>query len=334
MTTHRLTRALSTLQEAVVRSRAVDVLGRLRPYSTASRPDVQAVLQVFADLTVGQARFGPSERALLAALQLQVVLDTGWWARLVTALSRSTIPEELATNLVNLCARLEMVATGFPALAALLDAPEPVEAPPLIRPGALILTVAGKNGLTPSLTQTGQALDAVNQLWAGCETLTGYSGTLHLVAVQPGPATTLHFDGEAEPLAELHGLLMSILEQVDLLPNLSAEQHAISVPPMLDLLDRIGRSGRADAMRVRNAIETGVRNLLQAGCSLSDPDEPVTGMPPHPLASHDRTGDDDLDLDAGHLARVIADERRQLVPVVSEPARPPRQPSAGAARAP
>lgn len=314
MMPQRLAYALVTLQGAVVRSRAVDVLGRLRPYSTASRPEVHAVMQVFADLTAGQAQFGRPERDLLEALQLDVLLDTGWWARLVTALSRATMPDDLASSLVTLCARLEMVASGFTALAALLDKLEPEEPRLSTNPAALTLSVSGEDGRSPSLEQVGRAIEAVNQLWSGSEMLSGTSGTLYLMGVDPGPETMLHFDGETETLEELRGLLGSVLEQTDRLPNVAPEQHAALVPPMLPVLERIGRSGRADAMRVRNGVEVGIRNLLQARCSLNRMEPVPGGLRAHAaqLPVHAPT---EFDLAAGHLAQVIADERRQLLPV-------------------
>lgn len=318
MVENPIVRALNTLQCAIVHSRAVDVLGSLRPQSNAVRPELPAVLQVFADLWAEQAQFGKAERAVLEATQLQILLETAWWARLVTALTRRIMSEDMAADLTGLCARLELVASGLPALAALLDVSDLAIKP--TPAGLLVVSVTGLVGQPPSLTQIASAIEAVNQLWVVAEILAGQSGTFHLVATEPGPEMTLHFNGEAEPLEELRALLVSVQEQTGRLPNASVEQQAALVPPMLPVLDRIGRSGRSDALRVRSAVESGVRHFLQAGCNLrpehgvrpeeeprSEP-EPEQHAEPGRLAVSAASND----YDASHLARLIAEERRQL----------------------
>ena len=323
-------RALNAVQDAITQSRAVSVLAGVRAAEAHSRPDVHAVLQVFASLSIEQARFGEVEFAIVHAAQLQPILEAAWWAKLVTAVCRATMPDDLAAELIKLSAHLDMVTDGFPALAALIDSPGQRTLPTPV--GSLVVIVTGPAEQSPALTQIASAIEAVNQLWSVAEVLTGQSGKLSLVSTQFGDTTELHFDGQREPLQELSQLLTSVNEQTGRLPSASSEQHAALVPPMLPILDRIGRSGRSDSLRVRTAVESGVRHFLQAGCSLR-PGEPAMAPPAPPLPTESRSrvrfaartpAPPKPEQDASYLAKVIAEERRQVEAVGDVPRRGPQ----------
>ena len=338
MVPHRLARALSRLHDIVTRSGVTDVLGPLRLHSTRPRPEVHALLQSFAYLSAGQAEFGEPERALLKAMNLDPLIEAAWWANLITAVTRSAMPDDLAAGLIELCARLEVVSGGFPAMAGLIDS---LAGPGDVETGSLTLTLAGRSSEQPALNRVADVLQGLSQLWTVAEELTGHRGVLRLVATSPGTTMSLHFDGLDEPLSELRSLLVSISEQTARMPNIPSEQHAALVPEMLPVMDRITRSSRADAARLRTAIESGVRHLLEAGASLPEgPVPPNLRSEPRPARTEISSGSSTRTPpgfassasvspaalipaepppphgfspeDIGHLADVIAEERRQL----------------------
>ncbi len=322
MAANRLARALTKLHDTITKSAVVDVLGPFRLYSDLPRPKITAVLQCFAALSAATSQFGDAERGVLVALDIATLADPDWWARVISAISRSSIPDELASEVTELCARLQVVINGFPVLARLAEASTTA---PLEQQG-LALTLPGRGGEPPTLGRVAATIEAVNQLWSAAEELTGHRATLRLAGTEPGPTMTLYFDGQAEPLAELLDLLASVWEQVARLPGIPAEQHAALVPEMLPVMDRIGRSGRSDALRVRGAVEAGVRRLLEAGCSMlgrpAPPEAPVGRVSPTrpvmvPAATFQTSPDPHATPalsgeDLTHLANVIAEERRQL----------------------
>ena len=328
MTPDKLALAFSRLHGTLVQSQAAAVLEPLRPFATRPKPDLQALLHVFTALVSGQAQFGEAERSLLAAFGLHPVVDTAWWAALITACTRSTMNHEAAAMIERIHSRLQIATETFPALARLLNEPatnQPVEQ------GGVVLLVPGVDGAPPVLARVATVIDALGQLWTVAEDLTGQRGALRLTGMEPGPTLAIHFDGLSEPLLELHLLLVSIWDQTARLARVPPEQHPAMVPEMLPVMQRIGQSGRADALRVRSAVESGVRRLLEAGCTLpSDPrmaEPPVaeyrtaavpnTAAPPSWGKPPEAAGPTEDDL--SHLAAVIAQERSQLKQV--EPGR-------------
>lgn len=323
---NRLTRALGRVHEVVARSGATDVLGRLRPCSPAARPELHTLLQCFATWSAAHPQFDEPELALLAALDLSVLVDPVWWAQVVTATTRATMQDDLGASLVATCARLDVVAASFPAMMTLLASPANGAAPDA---GSLVVTLTGAGGEPPALTRVAAAIEAVHQLWTVAGDLTGQRGLLHLLATDPGPTMALHFDGAAEPLLELRAILASVREQAARLADMAPVQQAALVPEMLPVMDRIGRGGRSDALRVRGAVENGVRRLLEAGVSLhgapSPAESPASAVRPVKRAVSDSsagalTAADLAVADVGHLAEVIAEERRQLE-MAAEPKR-------------
>ncbi len=327
MRSHSLAGALIRLHDAIGRSGAAEKLAPFRPCAPLPRPGIQAVLETYAALSVEQAGFGAAERSLVAAVGLEPLMDTAWWSTLVTALTRPVLSDALSAQLDDLWSRLQLVTSTFPALAALASAPDQ---PSQAAPSGLVLHVAGEDAMPPSLPRIAGVLEAVSQLWWVAEELTGQRGMLQLVAIVPGVTASLHFDGLDEPMDELRMLLASVWDQALRLPNVSPEQYPALVPGTLPVLDRIGRSGRADAVRVRTATESSVRRLLEAGYVL--PVEPVSvtaGILPAAPARPRPAVEDQIEPvrppglseeDISHLAAVIAEERRQL-----KQAGPPRR---------
>ncbi len=298
----------------------MEVLAPWRPDSDQKRPEIHRLLETFAGLSSGYAQFGEPERALVKALMLNPLVDTAWWARLITAATRSNVPDEISSELTGMVARLQFVADGFPALAALLE--ESSSAGDADAPG-IVLTLLGSDQDPVSLERVAGAIQGVHELWTVAQDLTGEPGALQLVGSDPGPTTALYFDGAADPLVELRSLLISVWSNAARLPGVPAEQQAALIPDMLPVLERIGRE--VDAARIRSTIESGARRLLEADCSLrgldlatiTAPEPPVYAAPPraNPLPTLDFSSDD-----MGYLAEVIAEERRQL-----QHAGPPRR---------
>lgn len=312
----QLALAFRRLHLALTESRAASVLEPLRPYSGTPKPDVQALLRVFAALSSAQAQFGEVERSLLTAFGLLAVVDTAWWAALITACTRATMNDEAASMIEETHARLQIAIESFPALATLLDLPSGIEPP---GPAGLAMLLPGLDGAPPTLTRVASAIEAVNQLWTVAEELTGNREPLCLMGTTPGPMMVLHFDGPSEPLAEMRALLASIGEQADRLPQMPVERHPALVSEMLPVMQRIGQSGRSDAMRLRSAVEGGVRRLLEAGCTLRPPLEAEaigsagpSGSPAKPAWGQPQAATGLGDDDAVRLATVIAEERSQL----------------------
>ena len=315
MTLHTLATAFTRLHAAIVHSRAVAVLEPMRPHATKPKPDVETLLTVFAAMSPGQTQFNEAEHALLTAFGLQAVTDTAWWAAVITACSRPGLSDQAASMVDGVHTRLQVAAETFPALARLIDA---TVATPALELEGIALLLPGLGGAPPALARVSSTIEAMNQLWTVAEDLTGQRGALHLVGMVPGPTMALHFDGLAEPLAELRALLVSIWEQTARLPRIPARQQPALVPDMLPVMERIGQSGRSDALRVRSAVEDGVRRLLEAGCTLPAATQPAAAVPVTARAKPTAVtvlAEDDI----SHLAAVIAEERSQLVR--AEPAR-------------
>ena len=317
MVPSRLARAFSRLHATVIRLRVMEVLAPLRPYSDQKRPEIHALLETFAGFTAGYSQFGEPERALLRALKLTALVDATWWAKLVTAASRSNVPDDVASELTGIVARLQFVSDGFPAIAGML---EESRADADADSNGLVLMLGGTDQDPVSLERVAGAIQGVHELWTVAQDLTGEPGALQLLATDPGLTTALYFDGAADPLVELRALLISVWSNAARLPGVPAEQQAALIPDMLPVMERIGRGD--GATRIRGMIESGARRLLEANCKLrgmelaasaapeaSVPTTPVRGNPvPTPdLASDDMT----------HLAEVIAEERRQLQPAGS-----------------
>ena len=315
MTPSKLALAFSRLHVAITGSNAAAVLEPLCPYGTAPKPDLTALLHVFATLSSAQAQFGEAERSVLAAFGLQAVTDTAWWATLITACTRATMNDEAASMIEEIHARLRIAMDTFPALAGLVDVTQAV----LPDVNGVVILLPGIGGVPPSLARVAGAIEALNQLWTVAEELTGHRGALCLIRTEPGATMALHFDGHAEPLAELRALLASIWDQMARLPKLPPEQHPALVAEMLPVMQRIGQSGRSDAMRVRSAVEGGVRRLLEAGCTLPVAAPAIRGPRPAtapasaPVTAAKSPAAKALDEDdISHLAAVIAEERSQL----------------------
>jgi hypothetical protein len=329
MMPNRLARAFGRLHASVTRSRVLEVVGPLRLYATEERPEVRALLETFAELSTGHAQFGEPERALLGALGLTCLVDATWWARLVAAAARASVPDDVATDLLEMRARLQFVVSGFPALAGLLEDRAVVTEG---EPNGLVLTLPTADGGPASLTRVASAIQGVNELWTVANDLTGQPGPLQLVATEPGPPTSpmtsLCFDGAPDPLDELRNLLIAVWGISAQLAGTPIEQQAALIPDKLPVMERIGRHGRGHGAHIRDTIETGVRHLLDANCSLpgmppTAPLDPApadlttvaaSALPVHtaslraaPLATQGLSSDD-----MSHLAEVIAEERRQL----------------------
>ena len=329
MMPNRLARAFGRLHASVTRSRVMDVVAPLRLYATEQRPEVRALLETFAELSTGHAQFGEPERVLLKALDLGCLVDSAWWAGLIAATARASVPDDVATDLLEMRARLKFVVDGFPALAGLLEdqgSAADGEA------NGLVLHLPTTDGGAASLTRIASAIQGVNELWTVAEDLTGQPGPLQLVATDPGPptspTTSLCFDGSPDPLDELRGLLIAVWDISAQLAGTPIAQQAALIPDKLPVMERIGRHGRGHGARIRGTIETGVRHLLEANCSLPGMPPPI---PPDPVAT-DLTTVAAADLpipaaslrpvplptqglspdDMSHLAEVIAEERRQL----------------------
>ena len=114
MQSDSLAHAFSALHHAVLQSNIIPTIGPWRLNSDQPRPDVTALLQAFAAFSAHQAQFGETERALLAALDLEALADPAWWAGLIKATTRANLPDEFSAGIVELCARLQVVSSGFP----------------------------------------------------------------------------------------------------------------------------------------------------------------------------------------------------------------------------
>jgi hypothetical protein len=320
----RLARAFGRLHASITRSRVMEVVVPLRLYATEQRPDVRALLEAFAEFSAGHAQFGEPEQALLQALGLACLVDASWWARLVAAVARASVPDDVAAELLEMRARLQFVVDGFPAMAGLLEDQGAVADD---EANGLVLNLPTTDGRPASLTRVASAVQAMSELWTVAEDLTGQPGPLQLVATESGAMTSLCFDGAPDPLDELRALLIAVWEISAQLAGTPIDQQAALIPDKLPVMDRIGRRGRGHGTRIRGTIESGVRHMLAANCSLpgvrpapSGPggtatttaaasELPVTTAslravpPPTQAPSPD---------EMSHLAEVIAEERRQL----------------------
>ena len=304
-----LARALETLHGVIEDSRVAETLAPLGLYSSLPRPSGNSLLQCFARIAVGQEAFGDIEQTLIEGLSLQPIVDTGWWAQLIAIASRSALSETKAEEVAALCARLQVLRGGLPMFARLLDATaQPAQ------PGIedLIVTFTGSDAGAPALPRITAATHAVNQLWIVLQELARQPADLRLDGYEPGQTALLAFSGPSTAVHELKDLLHSVTEQSARLIRFRPEQRAVATARLLPVTERIARSGRDDAARLRSMVEDGVAAFLRAGCIVQDQRPPETApqadlQPATPQSMLNQE-------DAANLAEIILEERRRLWP--------------------
>lgn len=311
-----LARALRAVHRALEDCRAAEILAPLGLYSSAPLPGGDILLQCFAALSIRQASFQEPERRLISALALQSLVEPAWWARLVAGASRSSISDSLSSEVSDLCARIRVLGENLPALAGMIES-----GARRFRAGMqeVCVEIVSGDGETPALEQVADAIVAVNQFWSVIRDLAGSTARLHLFVCDPAEANLI-LAGPPDLVEELTAVLSSVEQQavrVDMLPM--AERPAV-MAPQLPIVERIDRSGHADAVAMHAKVEVAVRKYMEAGAMLRTPDGDVAAAIRPEAADAGR---------AGGLDDLIADERSRL-----QPSNQPEPAKRGGARTP
>jgi hypothetical protein len=337
-------RAMEAVQRALDGSRVEQMLRALQPYSEMQAPSPSALLACFASIAAQYDQFSADSRAIMQALQLQPLVDPDWWARLLSAVSRAAMPDDLASTLAVLHARLDVATGSLPDLTYLLD---PDSAPQVDGTVTLTLILPHEDAAAAAPRRVAGAIGAVGQIWDALGRLVREPSVLTLAACETGPATKLVFTSSGlGQMPDMKSLLLSVWDQVVMDHGLSAADRAARIPARLPIMEQIQTLAGADAPAVQRSLQEGVRQFLEAGCLLPEMRDPgllaperlmvpsvATPAPASPIAATDPvpqpTGPAPVD-DQGILAEMIAEERQRLA-ATKAPPRPPRWLSQGQA---
>jgi hypothetical protein len=281
------------------------------------------------------------------------LVDPGWWADLVLAVTRGTMPAEFATSVADLHARLEMTTGSLSDLAHLLDPSDPA----IATSNTTLTLMLPDEGRTPaSPRRVAEAIQAISQMWDALGQLDRQFHRLTLTSCEAGLPTRLVFSsGTPSRMAEMKALLLSVWGLVVTYHAASPGERAAGIPSLLPIMAQIEALGGPDAADARQRLESGVRQFLEAGCIMQEMRDPglltperllVPSMatsyatPPRsapapagpPAAPFEPSAVEAEMVIPDHLADLIADERQRLTAIDSSLQMPPyASPTSGVA---
>ena len=308
-----LARALRRVQDAVAQAGLVETLAPFGVYAAAARPATDALLQCYAIASAAQARFSEAEHIVIRALDLETAFSSAWWASLITAVARASIPQTTAQEVSELCTRLRLLTHNLDRLAPLLGGETDADAG-AGHAACLQMRLSNNDGTPPALQRVAATIEAVDLLATAVAELHGSVDTLQLAAVHPDGG--LEFRSSEPMIRSMNALVITIGEHMGAYGNARPRERAAAIAPLLPIANQI--ANRRDAARLHSLVETGVERLLVAGWSVSAPPSPALHRAADPAA------DDAANLPAD-LASLIAEERRQLSVSAREPRRLWRQ---------
>ena len=303
--------AIQHVHDAVARSGLAETLAPFSIYAATARPETDALLKCYASASAAQNRFSEAEHMVVRALDLETAFSSNWWAALITAVARASIPQNIAQEVSELCTRLRLLTHNLDRLAPLLDRLAPL-APLLDRlapegvataaPGAgLLMRLPSNHGAPPTLRQVAATIEAVDLLATAVSELLGSAETMQLAAAAVDGA--LEFRGSEPITRSMNALVTTIREHMGVYSSIGLKEQAAAIAPLLPINGLIG--GRPDAARLRSLLEAGIGRLLAAGWSVAPPQAPAV------YRSADTAPGETTALPAD-LASLIAGERRRL----------------------
>jgi hypothetical protein len=256
------------LSDSIVACGVLPLLARFRKHGWKDRPAPSALLACYACFAADEPAFGPCERTILREFDIGCIAEPDWWARLVVAVADPEPAPSLVAELVDLHAKLRVVADTLPNI---ISAPSIETA----EPGMALVRVLlpSTEDESPHPLRLSTTIEAVCMLWnVVCEMMKQRSA-LSMTACNPTPEISLTFAGAAEPVAALKALLMEVWEHIVTSHNVSLEERLQIIPQSLPAMQRIG-TGTQAAMALRRTLEAGVRMFLEVGACIPEMNDP------------------------------------------------------------
>jgi hypothetical protein len=261
------------LSDSIVACGVLPLLARFRKHGWKDRPAPAALLACYACFAADETAFGSSERTILREFDIGCIAEADWWARLVVAVAEPEPAPTLVAELVDLHAKLRMVADTLPNIMSepSIETAEPGMA--LVR----VLLPSAEEG-APHPLRLSTTIEAVCMLWnVVCEMMDQRSA-LSMIACNPTPEITVTFAGPVEQVAALKTLLMQVWEHIVTSHNVSLEERLEIIPHSLPTMQQIG-TGTQAAMALRRTLEAGVRMFLEVGACIPEMNDPLRFTP-------------------------------------------------------
>jgi hypothetical protein len=277
-----LVRAVRTVLHALRDSRVHEALlevGRGARGEQAS----YALLAALRAYTVQAAAFGPAERRVVQAMELQALDDPAWWARVVGG-GEGGGPR--AAEAATMAQSIRAAGTYLPRLAGLLSTEGlrrgagAARRPTAPSPDGLELlevVVIEPDGQRSSPMRLITALEAVWLLYDAAATLLRLpSNTLSVAGCDAGSDTSFDFLGLAPVVATVKEILVSVWDRVVFYRGRPSEARVEMIERSVPILARIARMreagevGPEQAELLRRGIVAGVKKFLDAGCTIPE----------------------------------------------------------------
>jgi hypothetical protein len=261
------------LSDSIVACGVLPLLARFRKHSWKDRPAPAALLACYASFAADESTFGPAERTILREFEITCIGEADWWARLVVAVSDPEPGPALISELIDLHAKLRLVADTLPNII-----PEP--AAEILEPGMALVRVLlpSTEGVAAHPLRLSTAIEAICMLWNVVCEMADMRAPLSMVSCIPSPAIAVSFAGPSAQMAEFKALLMEVWEHVVTSHSATLEERLAIIPQSLPTMQRIG-TGTHAVLAQRRALEAGVRMFLEVGACIPEMDDPTRFTP-------------------------------------------------------
>ena len=256
------------LSDSIVACGVLPLLARFRKHGWKDRPAPAALLACYVSFAADESSFGAAERTIMREFEITCIAEADWWARLVVAVSEPEPSPALINELVDLHAKLRLVADTLPNII-------PEATTEVVEPGMALVRVLlpSNEGVAPHPLRLSTAIEAMCMLWnVTCE-LADVRAPLNMVSCNPPPDIAVTFAGPSAQMAELKALLMEVWEHIVTSHSATLEERLAIIPQRLPTMQRIG-TGTQAALTQRRALEAGVRMFLEVGASIPEMDDP------------------------------------------------------------
>jgi hypothetical protein len=261
------------LSDSIVACGVLPLLARFRKHSWKDRPAPAALLACYASFAADESTFGAAERTILREFDITCIAEADWWARLVVAVSEPEPGPALICELVDLHAKLRLVADTLPNII-----PEPLVE--VAEPGmALVRVLLPRNeGVAPHPLRLSTAIEAVCMLWNVVCEMAEMRSPLSMMSCNPPPDIAVSFAGPSAQMADLKVLLMEVWENIVISHSATLDERLAIIPQSLPTMQRIG-AGTQAGLAQRRALEAGVRMFLEVGACIPEMDDPSRFSP-------------------------------------------------------
>lgn len=277
-----LVRAVRSVLHALRDSRVHEALAEVARGARGEQASF-ALLSALRGYTVRAAEFGPEERRVLQAMDLQALDDPAWWARVVGGGAEGGPQAEAAAAMAT---SIRSAGTYLPRLAGLLStealrrgAAAARQPPPPSEDGLELLEVLviETEGQRSSPMRLITALESVWLLYDAAATLLRLpSNTLGVAGCDSGSDKSFEFLGLAPVVASVKEILLSVWDRVVFYRGRPSEARVEMIERSVPVLNRIARMreageiGPEQAELLRRGIVAGVKKFLDAGCTIPE----------------------------------------------------------------